>query len=918
MAFLRYALQDLIRGRRRTFSSILGILLAVTFLSGTFIAIDSSARATLEALLAGVNGDFTVSAGRGTASELQQTLDSYPGVQGATVFFRDYLPQVVVDGDAIWEYYGGEVLFVDPERLPRSWREAELLGSLSLSHGTVAVTQSLAAAFGVGLGGNITLQNAAWDEVEQEQVIYQVNLTVVGIVTPPPTITYYGPYYYREDYTALLHLQDLDWFVEQLGLNPEFGRLTAEVWIHRDRFIDPYDIQGSRGELVRFERGLQQALRPYNGQVSNNVQYALSLYESQSTAQRVIFLLLSVPVMLLGLYLGAVGVDLGHAERRRELAVLKTRGAGRGQVLGVLLLGAALGGLLAAIIGLVAGIALSRLLLSVVNPFALDVTAYYGDVILSPTTVITVTLFSVFFMLLASYRSAKRTARLPVAETLRYYAPGETKIEYRPTVDIVFVSLGAAALLGVWYTRLNPGTFITFFLGVIFTVLIPVAPVFLIVGGTRLLTRSTGRIYTWASRLWKPLAGNMYPVISRNLARNPRRSSNVAIIIALGLAFGMFIFAFLGTTVAYQQRTIRANIGADLSIGFPPPGDATFIQNLSAVPGVAAVTTVRQTWVQLYFTGTDVWAVDPDRHFSVTQPESWYFDGLSAGAAADILREEGQALASKQLAQDVFLEVGDRLTLRNEFINQTSGQREEILVNVTVAGVVRALPGTVQNSYGLPRGLYASFDTLGPLFERADGGIQVLGPEEFGDVRVLADLHPGADWRATRDAVEALGAGNVRVYEEELLRQSSDPFFRSILGFISMEVAFIVAILTAGLGLILFAATLERDVEFAAIRARGASGWQTAGLLTGEAFSIMLIGVAIGAGIGLLVAYFLLQVFVVPFGASEPLVPYLFELPPEGFLLLVLAPVAMFLTALLIALRVARMNTARVLKLRGG
>ncbi len=163
-----------------------------------------------------------------------------------------------------------------------------------------------------------------------------------------------------------------------------------------------------------------------------------------------------------------------------------------------------------------------------------------------------------------------------------------------------------------------------------------------------------------------------------------------------------------------------------------------------------------------------------------------------------------------------------------------------------------------------------------------------------------------------------MGASGVRVYEEELLRQQADPFFRSILGFISMEVAFIGAILTAGLGLILFAATLERDVEFAAIRARGASGWQAAGLLTGEAFSIMLIGLAIGTGMGLLVAYFLLQVFVVSFGPQEPLVPFLFQLPVEGFLLVALAPLAMLLTALLIAWRVARMNTAKVLKLRGG
>ncbi len=908
MPFFRYAFLDLVRGRRRTLSSILGIVLAITFLSGTFIAIDSSARATLEGLLAGVNGDFTVFAERGNASELQQTLQAYPGVINATVFYRIYWsePYDGEDGTRV----EAEMLFVDPSNLPRSWRNAEVTGSLELPRGTIALTDSLAVSLQLGLGDDITLRNYEWDPVEQKHMVHRLNLTVVALVTRPPTTTFGGPYY--REWIGLIHIRDLEWFQEQLVLI--YARtdidMIGEVWVDRNRFVDPYDIPGSRRELTRFQRDLESQI-PFRGYILNNISDALNIYESMSSFQRVVFLILSLPVLLLGLYLGAVGVDLGHAERRRELAVLKTRGAGRGQVLGLLLLGAALGGVLATVIGLAGGVALSRLLLTVVNPFALQVAPSY-DVVLSTNTVIIVALFSLIFMLLASYRSAKRTAGLPVAETLRYYAPGETKIGYRPTIDIILVSLGIVSLLGVWYIRFNPGTFVSFLVGIVFVVLLPLAPIFLIIGGTRLLTRSTGRIYAWAARLWKPIAGGLYHIINRNLARNPRRSSNVAIIIALGLAFGMFIFAFLGSTVGYQQRTIRADLGADMSIRRPPEGDATFAENVSALPQVAGVTTVRELFVEVYREYVDLYAVDPDTHFAVTQPERWYFDGLSAEAAANILRERGKVLVSKGVADTLFLEVGDRISLSREFFNETSFRDEEAVLNVTVAGIVRALPGTSTNVFSLPDDIYASHETLEPFQA-------VFGKDPVGRFdRVLVDLHPGADWRAAKTAITAMGASSVRVYEEELLRQQADPFFRSVLGFISMEVAFIVAILTAGLGLILFAATMERDVEFAAIRARGASGWQAAGLLTGEAFSIMLIGLAIGTGMGLVVAYFVLQVFVVSFGPQEPLVPFLFELPPEGFLLVGLAPLAMLLTALLIAWRVARMNTAKVLKLRGG
>jgi len=49
--------------------------------------------------------------------------------------------------------------------------------------------------------------------------------------------------------------------------------------------------------------------------------------------------------------------------------VFKTRGARRGQLVGLLLLEAVVAGLIAAVIGLVLGVGLSRLLLGVVNPY---------------------------------------------------------------------------------------------------------------------------------------------------------------------------------------------------------------------------------------------------------------------------------------------------------------------------------------------------------------------------------------------------------------------------------------------------------------------------------------------------------------------------------------------------------------------
>src|SRR5207247_7975662 len=208
------------------------------------------------------------------------------------------------------------------------------------------------------------------------------------------------------------------------------------------------------------------------------------------------------------------------------------------------------------------------------------------------STIVIVTILAVIFMAITSIRSARRTARVPIVETLRYYAPGETRIQYRPWIDIVLVTLAIVTYGMVLYARANPRDFVTFLIGALFFVILPFTPIFLIVGTTRLLTRSTGRVYEWMARVCKPFARNLYYVISRNLRRNPRRSANVAVIIALGLAFGMFILVTFSSQLSYQERQVRASIGADLAVD-APPYDPTFAANLSALPEVAGTARVQ-------------------------------------------------------------------------------------------------------------------------------------------------------------------------------------------------------------------------------------------------------------------------------------------------------------------------------------
>jgi ABC-type lipoprotein release transport system permease subunit len=911
------AARDVLRSRRRTFTAILGVMLAITFIAGTFIAIDSSARATLDGLLPVYSSDISFDAPSGNASDVRRTLEALPGVLRVATFrpIADYL-EVVSEGATTLD----QVMGVDPDHPPIAFDSITIQeGSLALTRGTVALDQDLARILDVSLGDTITLRHRVCCNATDNWTMTWVNVTVGAVLsyrsTDAPYGDYRGPGPRRE--SAVVHLQDVEWYQEQLQAQGG-SSLQGEIRVDRDRLIDPYDLDTSKRNLERLERQINDALSAFDGSVTfDTVRSVLDDFGNVLTFQRVIYLGLSAPIILLGLYLGAVGVDLGHAERRRELAVLKTRGAGRGQLLGLLLVEAALGGVIAAVIGLVAGIGLSRLLLAfVATPFGSAAGPRYDVLAFSASTVVTVVVLAVLFMAVTSFRSARRTANLPIVETLRYYAPGETRIHYRPTADIVLVTLAVATFGMVSYTRTQDPDFLTFLVGAIFTLLLPFAPIFLIIGSTRLLTRSSGRIYEWTSRVAKPFARNLYYVIARNLQRNPRRSANVAVIIALGVAFGMFILATFSSQLTYQERQVRAALGGDVAVG-SPPSDSTFGTNLSQLSGVVGVTRVRTIWAQEPFGSAITFALDPASYFAVTSPEPFYFRGGGIAEAQEVLETPGEVLVTEAYLESAFLAVGDSVRLQTSVFNETTEDYEQVSITVTVGGTVRGLPG-VSPSFGSAvhqthPAIYGSFGTMGPLIDLT----QTFS--ESRDTHYLIDLAPGADWRTVKDAILGLGASDVQVVEERLELLRSDPLFRAIFGFMQLEIAFMVVTLTAGLGLILYASTLERDVELAAIRARGASGWQTAGLLVGEAASITLIGLIIGAGIGTLTAYVAISLTSSGSGLGVgSLVPVIFTVPLEALILLALAPVAILATAFLVSIRVARMDVARVLKLRGG
>src|SRR5439155_1663234 len=80
LTLLRYAFAEVFRGRRRTISAVVGVAIAVSFLAGTSLAIDSSVSIAMGSYLSRLDRDFTIFAPTAQARQLADNLSAVPGV----------------------------------------------------------------------------------------------------------------------------------------------------------------------------------------------------------------------------------------------------------------------------------------------------------------------------------------------------------------------------------------------------------------------------------------------------------------------------------------------------------------------------------------------------------------------------------------------------------------------------------------------------------------------------------------------------------------------------------------------------------------------------------------------------------------------------------------------------------------------
>jgi putative ABC transport system permease protein len=624
--------------------------------------------------------------------------------------------------------------------------------------------------------------------------------------------------------------------------------------------------------VATVQRRIQSAL-PSNVEVSPPSQKS-SAVDDQVRAFDSILDFFAAMAAFVGAFLILNAFNMTVAQRQKEIGVLRTLGAGRGQITRAVLIEALLLGLIGAPLGLLAGLGLAHLMAALVEAINFPI----GTLILPPAAFVIAPAAGIGATLLGALRPALIAGRVPPIQAVLAEHAGRPPAGGRRAVT--GVPLIAAGLVGVY--RFAQAT----------TTPLPVAlegvgGVVMLLGGVvlvaPLIVPELVKMLGVPIRLVMPIEGRIAADSARS---NPLRTAATA----SGLMIGVALVAAIGTLGSSLISSISQQLDRQLKtdytvqpLNYRQGGAAEtestiapgVIGSVAALPGVRLATATRQLVIPAGFDHADYTALgyDPAVRAQVTTIP---FTGETAARAyANVAR--GQVTVGGQLWRRTHVHAGQLITLKGPHAD----------LHVRVAGVVS---GSSLEDQAIGMSL-ATFRQLTGI--TADTQIQVLARSRQVRAQVGRELDRLVD--AGYPDLDVLSNAGIKDQVESQTNQIFAIFYAIML----------VAVIVSLLGVVntMIISVLERTREIGVLRAIGSTRWLVRRVIADESTLLTVSGAVLGLAIGLALGYVYVR------GVSSGLSGVSFRPPVAIVIAVAVASVAAGLGAsILPARRAAAMN----------
>lgn len=750
----------------------------------------------------------------------------------------------------------GSVLAVPPDYLRHLSTFRLLQGSLT--PGQIVLDQQMAATLQARIGGTVSLRPSAGAKpvpyrvsgvaiVTQADKLFQPLNPLAGPAPaqPPANVAILPFDTFSRSYAPALRTLT----PAAVGSSVQPGAQDGVQWQVQVQ-LDPAALTG--GSPATAYTLANQARNRVERSLPGKVQFVDNLADSLNTAAgdalyaQTLYIMLAVPGAIIALGLAYLAA-LGTVERdRRDLSLLRARGASRRNLL-------ALAGFESAAIGIVAG------LLGAALAFAAVSALISGGVGLTPARA-GITAAACVVLAVAGAAAARVGASFSVLRANVADSRRATRREGRPLWQKLYLDLIALAISGLvyWLTArtgfsavVNPDSNPTLSLSVYMFF----APALLWIGSTLLLVRLRGRGLAWLARRGAGRrAGTPRGFLLASAGRRGGAINRGLIVVGLLLAFGVNLSVF--TATYNQQATVDAQLtlGADVTATSPPGVTAhrNLAAKVAAVPGVTATTALDHSYAYIGPDLQDTYGIDTSTFTRATTLRDSYFVGDTAQAAIARLKSTPDGiLVGKETIKDYSLRRGDLLKLR--VLDRRTGRFR--VVPFHVAGIVQEFPSAPKDSFMVTNLAY---------LQRASSGTgpNVIFAKTSGDPVAVSQRVA---------AVTRTDGSSVKNIREQTQRTVSSITTVDLTGISRIEQLFALLLAAGAMGLFVALGVAERRHEFATMAALGAPLRRVGAFLWTEAALVLGASLLLAGALGFLLSEMLVA-----------MLQHVFDPPPDA------------------------------------
>jgi len=896
---LAYVIPSLLRNPRRTAAYLAGTLIAVGLLSSVLFFVAGSAQVLTQRSIASVNVDMQAvsSDPRADTTSLRSQLARQPGVSAAARFaLASFSSAEFQAGNRIGQTAGGKIMAVDPDYFPIF--HAPVIRQGGFAPGGVVISQDLGTNLGARVGDTLTLHFSSG--------VAPLRIVITGVASMLNTDALFAPLdpiQRANPFNPPANVVIMDYSRFESGLKPALlaharastagavvlrhtGPVVEQIQLRIDRSQLPADPSQAKVYTTDLLHRLELALA---GRVTilDNVFAALDQAQVDVLWAQVIFVFLTLPGVVLAAALARYVTATVIDAQRRELALLRIRGAGPRHLITLLAMALGLVALGGVLLGLGAGWLTAR-----IAGGALTVAA--GPLLLR--TILIALGAGLILGIASTFWPLLNFVRTPITQARQRAGQQGAPLWRRLYLDLFALVAGIAVYIvtqrngfaPVLNAEGNPTISLSFF-----TFL---APLLFWVGSILLLVRlSQGLVSRSGHILERSLGrgGTVGELAGRTLRRRSGTLHQAVVLVAMAVAFSTGLITFVHTYNQQQSVDASLTLGSDVKVTVLNRAQSGIVGSRLKVAGVSSVTPFRSTVAYVGAEIQDIFGIDLRTFGRTTRLADSFFVGASAATTLHRLETTPHGIiVSAETARDYSLVTGDSLLLR--LFNVHS--HRYVPTRFRLVGVAREFATAPKDAFLVANLAYLRQAT-------GQSGVDAFLVRTSGSAGdVVARL------RARFAQGPAVHVDDLNHVQQQLATSLTS---LNLSALANIDYFFTAIMVLAGMLVFALAVLLERAREFAMLEVIGTTPRQLRSLLLIEVAYAGGMGCLFGLAVGLGFAQMLVQILASIFDPP----PTAIALPWSSLLAIVaLVIVAGFLAWLTASLRLRRLDLSLTLR----